>query len=451
MMCCLSNNCAWYWKYQLRHKRKEHILKKRISIFLLCLCLFVGMVASTVPQAHAASEMKTSTDGISYIKSVEGFSKYPYYDYGQYTVGYGTRCPGDKYSYYKEHGITEEEAEDLLRIFLTYTENEINTKLIDKYGLTMTQSQFDALVSFSFNIGTSWLSSSKISTIKTTILNNGTPNEIIYAFSLYCNAGGSILPGLVTRRLCEANMYLNGTYGRTHDEDIGYVYYNANGGNVDYKIQGFLVSEAPAPILDATCDGRTFMGWYTEIVGGTKITSLSSDLIGKTLFAHWDTEEGVDVNKVDPITVKVSGDDVNIRIGPGTNYDILRKANKGDELTITRVIASAGMTWGQFDQGWICLSYTNYDEIIAGNSGGSVESPDKTEQDNEDDETNEDTSEDSTTTETPIAKGTFKVNNSLRIRSGHGTTDSTIGHLYNSDNVDILETKIVNEVTGGRI
>lgn len=419
-------------------------MRKRIVSFLLCLSILIGVVAFITPQAYAASEMKMSDDGIAYLKSVEGFSKYPYYDYGQYTVGYGTRCPGDKYSYYKANGITEEEAEKLLKEFLTYFEGEINTKLIDKYGLTMTQSQFDALVSFSFNIGTSWLSSSKMSTIKTTIVTNGSPNDMAYAFSLYCHAGGEILPGLVTRRLCEANMYLNGVYSKARGEDFGYVYYDANGGYVDGDIQGFLVSTNPIPALEATCNDHTFMGWYTDIVGGTKITSLTSNLIGKTLFAHWDTEEGVDVNPMDPVTVRVGEDGVNVRKGPGTNYDKLGKANEGDELVITRVInGTSGMKWGQFDKGWICLDYTNYEDVIAG-IPNDAEEP-------EDEEPKEDESEESVENETPIATGTVKVSDSLRIRSGPGTTYETVGYLRNGDEVDIFETKDVDEMTWGRI
>jgi GH24 family phage-related lysozyme (muramidase)/uncharacterized protein YgiM (DUF1202 family) len=391
--------------------------------------------------------MKTSDNGIAYIKSVEGFSKYPYYDYGQYTVGYGTRCPGDKYYEYKENGITDAEAEALLREFLEYTESEIRTKLIEKHGLTMTQSQFDALVSFSFNVGTSWMSPSKTSTLKTAILNNGTPNDIIYAFSLYCNAGGSILQGLVTRRLCEANMYLNGVYSRNRDTNIGYVFYDANGGTVKYKIQGFLTSAKPAPILNATCDGHTFMGWYTKVVGGTKVTKLTSDLVGQTLFAHWDTEDGVDVNPMEPVTVTVSQDEVNVRTGPGTSYDKIGQANQGEKLVITRVINGTSVKWGQFDRGWISLYYTNYDDVISGNANKDESQPTEPEQPDVKDEEQTVTGDGNST---KIGSGTITAS-SLRIRSGPGTTYETLGYLYNGNKVEIFETKEINGVTWGRI
>ena len=42
-------------------------------------------------------------DCVAVLKKMEGFSKYPVYDYGQYSVGYGTRCPADKLDYYLEH------------------------------------------------------------------------------------------------------------------------------------------------------------------------------------------------------------------------------------------------------------------------------------------------------------------------------------------------------------
>ena len=53
--------------------------------------------------------------------------------------------------------------------------------------------------------------------------------------------------------------------------DYGYVYYNANGGAVSYRIQGYNASEGVAPAYTPTYDGRTFLGWFTEKTGGSQV------------------------------------------------------------------------------------------------------------------------------------------------------------------------------------
>lgn len=397
-----------------------------------------------VPLIKAASAMKTSEDGVEYIKSVEGFSSYPYYDYGQYTVGYGTRCPGNKYSYYKEHGITDEEAEELLKEHLKYTEDEINKKLIDNYGLELTQNQFDALVSFSFNVGTSWISTNKANTMRNTIANSTDANSIVYAFSLYSNAGGSIMPALATRRLCEANMYLNGVYSTKRDADFCCVYYDTNGGDLTYKIQGFLASVSPSPIKDAVYENHNFIGWYTDLIDGTKTTGLTSELHEQTLFARWNSEDGAAENAIDPIKVIVTEEWVNVRKGPGTNYEKCGKVALGDEVEITHIINRSTLTWGKIEGGWICVDYTTYNEINNENKDAIPE--DATEPQETDATENTEQVE-----EPKILHGVVEVKDSLRIRKGPGTNNATVGYLHNNDTVDIYEVQEVAQTKWGRI
>ena len=131
---------------------------KRITSLLLAIVLFAGLVLTGAPVAYAASEMCASDVLVEVLKKEEGFSAKPYWDYGQYTVGYGTRCPDDMLEEYQANGITEEEAETLLRNYLANVENTLNKKLIDAYGLSLTQGQFDALISFTYNCGSAWIS-----------------------------------------------------------------------------------------------------------------------------------------------------------------------------------------------------------------------------------------------------------------------------------------------------
>ena len=130
---------------------------KRITGLVLAFVIVFGCMSAFSFSATAVSDFTTSEACVELIKYEEGFVKYPMYDYGQYSVGYGTRCPADKYEEYCQNGIPEEEAEALLRLFLRDFEADINHDLIDRYGLTMTQNQFDALVMFSYNCGTGWI------------------------------------------------------------------------------------------------------------------------------------------------------------------------------------------------------------------------------------------------------------------------------------------------------
>ena len=164
---------------------------KRITSFLLAIVLFAGLVLTAAPAAHAASEMRTSDALVEVLKKEEGFSAKPYWDYSQYTVGYGTRCPDDMLEEYQANGITEEEAETLLRNYLANVENTLNKKLIDAYGLSLTQGQFDALISFTYNCGSAWISNPD-GLLHQAIRNGTTGSEMIRVFSLWCSSISSV-------------------------------------------------------------------------------------------------------------------------------------------------------------------------------------------------------------------------------------------------------------------
>ena len=399
--------------------------------------------------AYAESSMRTSTACIEFIKSVEGFSSQPYYDYNQYTVGYGTKCPTEKYFEYKANGIPKKEAEALLMEYLSGIEETLQKKLISKYDLSLTQYQFDALVSFSFNIGTGWMTYN--STLRNAILQNADNDEMVYSFGLYCTAGGQYLPGLITRRLCEANIYLNGIYSKTVSDEYGYVYYDANGGTLTYRVQGFVCSDSPSPISDVARTGDVFLGWYTELTGGTKVTSLSHAVKGQTLFAHWKSLENAEEQDSVTTSVRVTGDGVNIRKGPGTNYGIVKHVYRNTILNVSHVTHLTTMKWGKVEDGWIALNYTNYDDVING-----VEDSDP---ENSNTETtlseNNTTSQDSTSTGSDsiqdVIWGTVCVNDLLRIRSGPGTNYTVVGFLFNNKEVEIYEIKTVGSMDWGRI
>lgn len=419
------------------YKERKLKLKTFGRIFILgCLLALLFTVLSS--NAQAATAMTASESCIGFIKDAEGFSAKPYYDYSQHTVGYGTKCPTEKYFEYLANGISREEAEILLRQTVAEVGNTINYRLIEKYNLPLSQHQFDALVSFSYNLGTSWMSYD--STLRNAILRNAGAGELVYAFSLYSTAGGNYLPELINRRLCEANMFLNGIYSRSVSDRYGYVLYDANGGTLTYRVQGFIYEDHALPVADAQRSGDTFLGWYSGLTGGSLVNTLTADLSGKTLFARWQSGENTPEADIGSVVVTVTGDVVNIRKGPGTNYGIARQIYQNDVLIVSHVTDLMARKWGKVQDGWICLEYTNYNTVISGNSQPEtspqppVESPLP--------DTNMDNLQN--------ISGTVRVNDLLRIRSGPGTTYSTVGYLTNGDQIEILETKTGDSMVWAR-
>jgi len=138
--------------------------------------------------------MKTSQSGLELIKKHEGLKLKAYLcPANVWTIGYGhTRTT--------QQGlvITQQQAEDLLKSDL-----DISEKVVGFSG-NYNQNQFDALVSFVFNVGGGAF---KSSTLLKKIKENATESEIRHQFSRWNKAGGKELAGLTKRRQDEANLY----------------------------------------------------------------------------------------------------------------------------------------------------------------------------------------------------------------------------------------------------
>ena len=183
-------------------------MMKRILSAVFTAVLLLGLIFSFPVAADAVSEMTVSDACVTTIKQMEGFLAIPRWDYGQWTVGFGSRCPDEHLERYQKEGIPMEEADALMREHLQIFEKAVNS-YADRHGLSLNQGQFDALVCMSYNLGTALLYNTT-NMINTAILGGASENELIYAFSVYCTAGGEFLPGLIRRRLVEANMYIHG-------------------------------------------------------------------------------------------------------------------------------------------------------------------------------------------------------------------------------------------------
>ena len=141
--------------------------------------------------------MSLSQAGLNLIKSHEGLRTTAYQDpVGVWTIGYGhtgTAKPGQK--------ITEAQAEQLLRQDVGWAQDAVRKNV----KVPLTQGQFDALVSFTFNLGAGALGRSTL--LKK--LNAGDYAGAQAEFGKFVHAGGRVLPGLVRRRNEEAQMFGN--------------------------------------------------------------------------------------------------------------------------------------------------------------------------------------------------------------------------------------------------
>ena len=147
--------------------------------------------------------MKISDTGLEIIKKFEGFRGHPYRDVvGVCTIGYGTthyedgrpvRC--------SDVPISKERATEIMRHEIDHHYGNA----VDHYvGRHTTQAQFDALVSFAYNLGVGALKKSSLLRHHNARNHDRAANE----FRKWVHAGGRTLPGLVRRRQMEKDLYL---------------------------------------------------------------------------------------------------------------------------------------------------------------------------------------------------------------------------------------------------
>lgn len=173
-----------------------------------------------------------SSDLTGMVKAFEGFTRYPTWDYSQWSVGYGTRCPDDMLAFYQQNGIPEEEAVLLLKEHLDTAMADV-IGYIGKSGLNLTDFQRDALASLTYNIGSGWMAEGSYTALKAA-LQGGSEQQLMQAFADICHAGGVVLPSLVERRICEAHLFLTGQY-ITDYRLSGYTYIVSGGAVTVFK------------------------------------------------------------------------------------------------------------------------------------------------------------------------------------------------------------------------
>lgn len=148
--------------------------------------------------------MEISLTGLALIKSVEGYSEKAYTDIaGHKTIGYGHKL-GLTETYTT---ITKNQAAQLLAEDVAGAEAAVN-RFVD---VALSQAQFDALVSFVYNVGAGAFSRSTM----LQKLNSGDYSGAALQFARWNIAGGKVSSGLSNRRAQEVAMFNGKWQGAT--------------------------------------------------------------------------------------------------------------------------------------------------------------------------------------------------------------------------------------------
>ena len=141
--------------------------------------------------------MKASVDAYKLIKQFEGLRLKAYLcPAGIWTIGYGHTSGVSPNSF-----ITIQEADEYLHRDVATIEMQLN-----KLNLSLRQCQWDAIVSFVFNVG---MGNFKASTLLAKIRINPDDNSIIDEFLRWVYANGKVMRGLQKRRLTEMKLYFS--------------------------------------------------------------------------------------------------------------------------------------------------------------------------------------------------------------------------------------------------
>ena len=139
--------------------------------------------------------MQISKAGLDLIKQFEGLYLKAYRcPAGVPTIGYGHTA-----GVAMGQTITQQQADDYLRRDVRQFERAV-ARLV---SVPLTQGQFDALVSFAFNLGEGALAQSTL----LRLLNAGDYAGAAAQFDRWNKAGGRVLPGLVRRRAAERALF----------------------------------------------------------------------------------------------------------------------------------------------------------------------------------------------------------------------------------------------------
>lgn len=313
---------------------------KKSIMAVLVLAILISMLPMRIEAAEKASitlapvgqggykTMTTSEMMLDVLKVTEGFSATPYWDVAQWTVGFGSYAGSRLPNVKPDITLTPEEAEVMLKQQLASSYEKYVNNYFKKLGRQPTQNQFDALVSFTYNLGSGWMSGSMLNTW----LNKPTTEmDMVNAMGRWVRADGKILYGLVQRRVREAIIFLKGEYYLPYaptaqhcvktnlkvvsNDDLPYyasvIYqYGYDDGTHSvgqgHEIGYFAIGSNYNGLDIPTRDGYQFSGWQitkrdgNRITGGKMLAAADTVIDNLELTAVWNIAPTDPSDPVDP-------------------------------------------------------------------------------------------------------------------------------------------------------
>ena len=173
------------------------------ALILFLKNIIKGVVNIKEETEQLTGEYHVSNEMTQKIKKFEGYLARAYQDVvGVWTIGYGNTYYADGTKVKEGDTITRAEAEELFAEILDQFSSKVSSTITSKVN----QCQFDALVSFTYNVG---IANLKKSTLLKKV--NADPNDptIRDEFLKWNKAAGKPLKGLTKRRQSEANLYFS--------------------------------------------------------------------------------------------------------------------------------------------------------------------------------------------------------------------------------------------------
>ena len=162
---------------------------------------------------------------------------------------------------------------------------------------------------------------------------------------------------------------------------------------------------------------------------GTRVEVFETAQVGDILWGRiaegWISMAYVEMDEV-PVQPQgqkgtITGDELRVRSGAGTNYSIVTYKQKGDRVTVYETQQVGNTLWGRIDEGWVSMDYVELDKEEP-NPGPGGE-----------------------------GQAATITANEVRVRSGAGTNYSIVTYKQKGDRVTVYETKQVGDMLWGRI
>lgn len=293
--------------------------KKVVAVFISWIMIMGIFPSFSVSAATDVSNLNPVDSTYALIKELEGCDLNCYWDVAQWTIGYGNKCPyehdSDGTSWHQRggHSITESEARALFDSKLSIY---VNTLKSNCSGLSMTQNQFDALLSATYNHG-----NVNSCPLKYYLQGKLTESEAREQYYVWCiNAGTKDETGLRNRRKKEADVFFGvgpGLVTPTINTDKGsYIVGDTvniswaaspSGSNLDHY---WLTIDSPSgTILNETMNRNTSYSFVVSQAGNYTITAFATPIGSKEGEGSLTDTKVINVVEPNPPTYSVLGAD----------------------------------------------------------------------------------------------------------------------------------------------